>query len=519
VSGRVAGGRVVLVGAGPGDPGLLTLRGAEALRRADVVLYDQLVDDAVLGHASPDAELINVGKRGHDAPTRSQDDINALLVRFAHDGKVVVRLKGGDPFVFGRGGEEASACVAAGVTFEVVPGVTSALSALSHAGIPVTDRRYSASFAVVTGHNDPTQVTAATRWEALATAVDTLVILMGMRNLPRLVERILSAGRSPDTPAAAVMWGTTARQETVVAPLADLPKRVEEAGLGAPAVVVVGDVVRLRDELAWFERLPLFGRRVLVTRPEAQAFELSSVIRAFGGDAIELPTVRIEPLEDASALDEALQRIDVYDVLLLASANAARALAARSTELGIPLDRPGLRVGCVGARTAEAAGELGIPVHLVPPRADGEGLAEAVAQWLEPAGLRFLLPRSEVGRDALPDAITAAGGEVETVTAYRTVGAEAGAERLNEELEAGRLDALTFTSPSTVRHFLAMLRPAAREAARRCVVAAIGATTAEALREAGLPARVVPERPEAAALVAALASHFGGSGAEPKEAS
>jgi len=516
-------GRVILVGAGPGDPGLLTLRGAEALRAADAVLYDELADDALLALAPPEAERINVGKRGHDAPTRGQGDVNALLVKLAREGKTVVRLKGGDPFVFGRGGEEASACVAAGIPFEVVPGVTSAFAALGHAGIPVTDRRHSASFAVVTGHKDPTKVSAETRWEALATAVDTLVILMGMRNLPTLVARLLAAGRAADTPAAAVMWGTTSRQRTVVAPLSELAKRVEEAGLGAPAVVVVGDVVRLRDELSWFEGLPLFGRRVLVTRPEGQTLSMTSAIRALGGEAVEIPTVRIAPPESTEELDAALGRIDDYDVLLLASSNAVRAVAARAGALGVSLDRPGLRVGCVGPRTAEAAARLRIPVDVVPARADGEGLAEAAVAAFEPRGRRFLLPRSEIGRDALPDAIRAAGGTLDAVVAYRTVGADAGGERLARELESGRLDALTFTSPSTVRHFLAMLGPSAREAAARCVVAALGTTTAAALREAGLPPQVVPERPDASALAAALASHFasqgsGGPAVEPKEA-
>jgi uroporphyrinogen III methyltransferase/synthase len=496
---------VILVGAGPGDPGLLTLRGAEALRQADVVLHDELVDPALLELASPEAERINVGKRGHDAPTRSQDEINDLMVKLARRGRTVVRLKGGDPYVFGRGGEEASHCAEQGVPFEVVPGVSAATGVLAHAGIPVTDRRHAASFAVVTGHKDPTEVSADTRWEALATAVDTLVILMGMRNLPSLVARLLAAGRSPDTPAAAVQWGTTPRQRTVVAPLSEFAKRVEQAGLGTPSVVVVGEVVRLRERLAWFERLPLFGRRVLVTRPRGQSASLAAAIRALGGEPVEIPAVRIEPAADPAPLDAALERLDRYDVLLLASANAVDALAARARARGVLLSRPGLRVACVGEPTARAAERAGLPVALVPERPDGEGLAAAVVAALAPAGLRCLLPRSETGREALPDALRAAGAQVDAVDAYRTVAETEGADELCRRLEARDLDALTFTSPSTVTGFLAMLRPAAREAAGRCLVAAIGATTAAALREAGLPARVVAERPGAAALAEALA--------------
>ena len=508
-------GRVILVGAGPGDPGLLTVRGAEALRSADAVLHDELVDPAVLALAPERAERINVGKRGHDAPTRSQDDVNALLVKLARQGKTVVRLKGGDPFVFGRGGEEASHCAAEGVAFEVVPGVSSALGVPAFAGIPVTDRRHAASFAVVTGHKDPTEVTAATRWEALATAVDTLVILMGMRNLPVLVARLLSAGRAADTPAAAIHWGATPRQRTVVAPLSELVKAVEEAGLGTPSVVVLGEVVRLREELSWFERRPLFGRRVLVTRPREQSAELVAALRALGADPVELPALRIEPVEASTALDAALQQLEAYDVLLLASANAVRAVAERARVCGIRLDRAGVRVACVGERTAAAARRAGLLVHVVPRRSDAEGLAAAVIEAIPPTGLRFLLPRSEIGREGLLEALSAAGGRVDAVVAYRTTAERESGPEICRLLEAGALDALTFTSPSTVTNFLAMLRPAAREAAGRCVVAAIGATTAHALREAGLPAQVIPERPDAALLASALAAHVAGAAADP----
>jgi uroporphyrinogen III methyltransferase/synthase len=303
------------------------------------------------------------------------------------------------------------------------------------------------------------------------------------------------------------MWGSTPRQRTVVAPLADLPKRVEESGLGAPSVVVVGEVVALRDELAWFERLPLFARRVLVTRPREQARELSAAIRALGGEPVEIPTLRIEAATDSAPLDAALGGIDAYDVLLFASANAVHALSSRARARGVGLDRPGLQVACVGARTAEAAAEEGIPVHLVAMRQSGEGLAEEIVGRLDPAGRRFLLPRSEIGREALPEALRAAGAELDVITAYRPVAPQERAAELSALLENDGLDALTFTSPSTVRNFLAMLGPAARDAARRCVIAAIGSTTARALQEAGLPPQVVPSRPDAAALAEALGAH------------
>lgn len=523
MSARPGAGRVYLVGAGPGDPGLLTLRGAELLARADAVLYDELVDERLLERVPADAVRVNVGKRGHDAPTRGQDDVNALLVKLAREGRRVVRLKGGDPFVFGRGGEEASFCVRAGVPCEVVPGVSSALGVPAAAGIPVTDRRFAASFAVVTGHKDPTRVRAALRWDALATAVDTLVILMGMRNLEEIAARLLRGGRVPDTPAAAVMWGTTPRQRTVVAPLGELVARVREAGLGAPSVVVVGDVVRLHGELSLREVLPLSGRRVLVTRPPGQAGELADAIRALGGEPVAIPTLRVEPVADPAPVDAALDALAGYDVLLFASANAVEHWVARAQGRGRAAVAAGQRVACVGNRTAAAAARHGLPVHLVPERrSDAEGLVAAVAGAFPPAGRRFLLPRSEIGRDALPEALRAAGAHVDAVAVYRSVVPEDGHEALARRLVSGGLDALTFTSPSTVRNFLAMLGPAEREAARRCPAVVIGPTTARALREAGWPPDAVAERPGAAALAEAVVRCFAerdGRSADPEESS
>ncbi len=498
-------GRVILVGAGPGDPELLTLRGAAALGRADVVVYDALAPAALLDLAPPEAERVNVGKRGHDAPTKSQADIEALLVARALAGRTVVRLKGGDPFVFGRGGEELSACRRAGVPVEVVPGVSSAFAAPAYAGIPLTDRRHAASFAVVTGHKDPSRVREALRWEVLGEAVDTLVILMGMRNLPELVQRLLDGGRDPATPAAAVADASTARQRVVEAPLEELPERVRAAGLGAPAVVVVGDVVRLREELRWFEDRPLFGRRVLVTRAADQAGALLEALRAAGAEPWPMPTIQVEAVEDPGPLDRALDALARFDALLFTSANGVRFLAERARQRGVRLtDAPG--AVCVGPATARAALEAGLPVRLTPTqRFDAEGLLEALLQAMPVAGRRFLLPRAEASREVLPEGLRAAGAEVETLTVYRTVPACLDRPALRAALVRGELDALTFFSPSAARHLVAALDAEALEAARRCVVAAVGPVTAEALRELGLPPDRVPERAEAEAVVAVLA--------------
>lgn len=509
----------MLVGAGPGDPDLITVRGVEALRTADVVLYDELATTELLEHVPTTAECINVGKRGHDAPTRSQDDINRLLVERGRAGQRVVRLKGGDPFVFGRGGEEASACVAAGIPYEVVPGVTSALAALAYAGIPITDRRHSASFAVVTGHKDPSEVTEQTRLGALGSAVDTLVILMGMRNLSQLVGKILEGGRDPATPAAAVRLGSTGDQNTVVAPLFELAERVREAGLAAPAAVVIGDVVRLRETLAWWERMPLFGMRVLVTRTPEQARPMASALRAAGARPVLAPMIRMLPAEDPSELDACLRSLGDYDAIVFTSANALRFTLLRAREIGLEAALRGLsaRVVCGGAQTARAAVDAGLPVHFVPaasgePGRRGSGDAEALlaqlSAHLEPRGQRFLLPRSEIGREVLADGLAKLGARVDAVIAYRNVApSQERSEELRGWLARGELDALTFASPSAVRHLLEVVGDEGRPQLSRCILAAVGPTTARALQSEGFEVDVVPEWPDGRELVAALARY------------
>jgi uroporphyrinogen III methyltransferase/synthase len=504
----VSRGRVILVGAGPGAPDLITVRGAAALRDADAVVYDALAAPELVAMAPAQAERFNVGKRGHEAPTVEQPDITSLLVRLASEGKTVVRLKGGDPYVFGRGGEEATACADAGIPVEIVPGVSSALGALSYAGIPLTDRRHAASFAVVTGHKDPGKVREETRWELLSRAADTLVVLMGMRNLEDIVARLLAGGRAATTPAAVVMNGTLPSQRVVAAPLGEVVMRVREADLGAPAVVVVGDVVGLRDVLAWWERQPLFGRRVLVTRTSAQAGELVAALAEAGAEGVVVPMIRLLPPEDPREIDEALDRLDEYDALLLTSANAVRFTAERAASRGIDLGAVRGFVLCVGPATAEAALAAGLPVQRVPERRfDAEGILAEVLRVLPPWGKRFLLPRSDRAREVLPEGLRREGAVVDVVTAYRNVAADVDAAALRGQLVAGELDALTFTSPSTVRAFVALLDEEARTAAGRCVIAAIGPVTAEALRGAGFEPDVTPERATARELVAALADH------------
>ena len=509
-------GKVILVGAGPGDPDLITVRGAAALRAAAAVVHDSLASPELLDLASPGADRIDVGKRGHNPPTRPQPETTALLIALAREGKTVVRLKGGDPFVFGRGGEEASACADAGIAFEVVPGISSAVGALAYAGVPLTDRRHSASFAVVTGHKDPTPVTGETRWEALGSAVDTLVILMGMRNLDAIVARLLAGGRSPETPAAVVMNGTLPSQRVVGAPLGELVARVRAAGLAAPAVVVVGDVVSLREKLAWFERRPLFGTRVLVTRPRQQAAEMVAALREAGAEAVVQPMLRLLPPPDPAPVDAALARLDAYDALVFASVNAVRFFAERAAELGVDLAGCAGAVFCVGPTTAEAARAAGLPVRGVPERRfDAEGLLAVIEKEFSPAGRRFLVPRAAAAREVLPENLQRAGATVECVTVYRSAPPDVDPEAIRAPLVAGEIQALTFTSPLTVENFTALLDTAARSAAARCWIASIGPVTAEALRREGLEPDVMPERADTADLVAALAAHVSEHG--PKE--
>ncbi|MBW2694890.1 MAG: uroporphyrinogen-III C-methyltransferase [Deltaproteobacteria bacterium] len=510
LKGRNERGRVILVGAGPGDPDLITVRGAQALGRADIVLYDELATEELLALVPDQAVCINVGKRGHDLPTRSQDDINRLAVEHAGAGRTVVRLKGGDPFVFGRGGEEASACVEAGIAYEVVPGVSSATAALAYAGIPITDRRFSASFAVVTGHKDPSKVAEATRWRELGSAVDTLVILMGMRNLEKLLARLMEGGKPPNTPAAAIMHGTLPEQRVVVSTLAELPQAALEQGFGSPSVVVVGDVVRLRETLSWWEDAPLFGMRALVTRASHQSAELASALRAAGAVPVLRPLIDLVACDDpalVAEVDRALFRLDDCDDVLFASSNAVRFFVEHARRAGVDLAGLRARVLCIGAKTAQTALDAGLEAHFVLTggRGDAEWMLAEIVRSLSPEGRRVLVPRSDIGRDVLPQGLRAAGSHVDAVTFYCNVRPGIDTDALRADLASAALPILTFTSPSAVAHFAELLDAPARAAAERSIIAAIGITTARALQKVGLSADVVPERPDVREMVRLLA--------------
>ncbi len=504
--------RVYLVGAGPGDPGLITVAGLERLREAEVIVYDRLVSPRLLEHAKAGAELIFVGKEG-GGPQWSQDDINNLLVERGSQGKTVVRLKGGDPFVFGRGGEEARALWAADVAFEVVPGVTSAVAVPAYAGIPVTHRGAASSFAIVTGHEDPEKEESALHWDRLATAVDTLVVLMGTKTLPEIVERLTAHGRPADTPTAVIQWGTTPNQRTVTGTLADIVTLTEEADLTSPAVAVVGEVVRLRESLSWFEDRKLLGKRVLVTRTSEQANTLTDLLTRKGAIPIELPTIEIEEVTGEApqaALDGLLA--GGYAWVVFTSANAVEIFFRLLSERGLDARAfAGAKVAVIGTGTGQALAQHGITADAIPAEFIAEGVVEALRPLLQ-AGDRVLLPRAEGARAELVDGLSALGAEVDEAILYRaTVPSQAPDEALSL-LREGRIDVVTFLSSSAVRNLVTLLE-GDLECLRTPPLACIGEITAGTVQEVlGRPADIIAAEHTVWGLAQALEERFASIG-------
>ena len=498
-------GKVYLVGAGPGDTGLLTLKGRAALERADAVIYDFLANEDLLRYTPSGCEKICVGKRPGEK-TLLQEEINELLVSKAIEGKVVVRLKGGDPFIFGRGGEEAQALARAGVPFEVVPGISSGYAAPAYAGIPLTHRELSSSVTFLTGHEHPSKSSNSIDWARHAKGADTLVLFMGVRNLPEISAALIQAGRAPNTPAAVIRWGTRSGQQTVTGTLADIAARAED--VEAPAVIMVGDVVGLRDELNWFERLPLFGKRIVTTRAREQSAALMETLEELGAEAVEIPAIEVRDPQSWQPMDRAIGRLEEFDYLVFTSANGVKKFLGRLPACSRDVrDLKGLQIGAIGPGTASELAATGIRVDFMPSDYRAEGLIEYFKD-VEIRGKRFLIPRAKVARDILPRTLKDRGAWVEVVEAYETLRPRIAPADM-ERLLTPTPDAITFTSSSTVTNFVKLIESEnLRAVLKEVAIASIGPITSEAVRKHGLKVSVEAVDSTVPGLVQALQEYF-----------
>lgn len=483
---KMTAGKVYLVGAGPGDPGLITLKGLECLMRADLVLYDGLVNPLLLLHTKAQTERTC---RSHDAWGRlvRQQEINEQLIAAAKQGKTVVRLKGGDPFVFGRGGEEAEALVRANVPFEVVPGVTAAVAASAYAGISLTHRDFASAVAFVTGHEDPQKGASSLDYGALAAFPGTLVFYMGLHRLDAISQALIAHGKAPATLTAVISRGTTPAQRTIVAPLADVAREVQHADLHAPSMIIVGDCVKQRETIGWFESRPLFGQRILVSRPAAQAAGVISRLLDLGAQPILAPTIDIQPPADWSAVDNAIQSLERFDWVIFTSTNGVDSLLNRLWETGGDLrNLARARLAVIGDGTAQALERFHLRADLVPASFRSEALAEVLKPHV--AGKRVLWARASRGRDVLPTELRAAGAHLDEVVVYQNLDMTALDPDVLRQIEAGEIDWICLSSPSMARSLHRLLSPAAREQLGIAVrIASISPVTSAAIRELGLP--------------------------------
>ena len=501
-------GKVWLVGAGPGDPGLITVRGRELLSRAEVVLVDALAHPALLDYC-PNAEIQPVGKRYQEEST-SQEEINQRLIELARAGKRVVRLKGGDPLLFARGAEEALALRAAGIPFEIVPGVSSPMAASAYAGVPLTHRDLSGSVTFITGSDRAGKEWSDAAWKKLATATDTMCVLMGMRRIGEITAAILAGGRSPETPAAVIQWGARPYQRVVTAPLARIADAAREQGLKNPAVIVVGDVVALREQLAWYDQGPLFGRSLLLFRPQEQARESAALVRDRGAEPLIVPMIEIGPAPDPLPLARAIDRLADYRWVLFTSANGVSRFFAELAARGLDARALGAtKIGVIGPKTGQVLERFGLRADLMAEAFVGEGLAQALLERSAPGPV--LLARALVARDALPETLRAQGFDVDVVPVYetRSLGARA-KQRLIAAIESGRADAALFTSSSTVRETLEALGPDAQSLLARVTVASIGPITSSALRSGGIEIDVTAEQYTVEGLLDSLERYYAG---------
>lgn len=506
-------GKVYLIGAGPGDIGLLTIKGRDLIAVCDCIVYDYLANPQVLAFARPDAEIIPVGKHG-DPNRLNQEQINRLLIEKALAGRTVARVKGGDPFIFGRGGEEAEELSKAGIEWEVVPGITSGYGAPAYAGIPVTHRQYTTSVAFITGHEDSSKDISTIAWDKVATGFGTLVFFMAVLNLPEIVRRLIENGRSPQTPVAVIRWGTHPFQETYTGTLETIIKIVEENRVRPPAITVVGDVVSLREKLNWFERKPLFGKRIIVTRARDQASSFAAQLQSLGAQVIECPTIEIVEPTSWDSVDNALENIQSYHWLIFTSVNGVNNFFRRLEEKGRDLrDLKGIRICAIGPSTAQAIKSLRLRVDLVPAEYKAEGVLSSLIEFYgsedKLSGLRLLIPRARIARDVLPVELAKRGAEVDVAEVYRTIKPDVNREPIETLIRNGRVDVITFTSSSTVSNFAEIFGlKDLSDLLKGVKVACIGPITAETAARFGLKTDIMPEQYTTVALAEAIANVY-----------
>lgn len=497
---------VYLIGAGPGDPGLLTLRGKRCLEEADVVIYDYLVDTRILGYARSEAELLYVGKRSGKAAI-TQAEINRLIVARASRGQTVARLKGGDPFLFGRGGEEGQELLAAHIPFEIVPGVTSALAVPAYAGIPLTHRDHASAVAIVTGHKEVWDNAPHLNWATLAGAGGTLVFLMGTRQLRKNMQRLMDYGLSGKTPIALIRWGTRPTQEVLTGTVETIADLVDQHGFEPPSVAVVGEVVNLRQQLRWFDTKPLFGRRIVITRPRIQATRFVESLEQQGAYVLQFPTIQTVPVESYERLDAALDELSVYDWAIFTSVNGVRYFFDRLRDRQQDIrSLAGIRLAAIGPETARAVEALHLKVDAVPKEYRAEAIIPVLGNVKDQ---QILLPRAARARKILPQELRAAGAHVDVISIYNTIQPKTHTQELRQLLQTGQVDLITFTSSSTVRNFMSLFPDDAIPAMlRKTTIGCIGPITADTAREYGLTVRVQPEQYTIPDFTDAIVEHF-----------
>jgi uroporphyrinogen III methyltransferase/synthase len=491
-------GKVYLVGAGPGDIKLITIRGLELIRRADVIIYDNLVNKGLLEFARAGAEIIYAGKKAscHELPQR---EINSLLAEKTSGNNIVVRLKGGDPFIFGRGGEEAQHLAKKGIPFEVVPGITSAISVPAYAGIPLTHRDHASTVAFITGHEDEKKRSSSINWHELAHGPDTLVFLMGMKNLPKIAERLINEGKSPDTPACVIRSGTLAAQKVVTATLAALPEKVRALKITPPGIILVGDVIKLRDELKWFERKTLFGKKIAVTRSQHQSHKFGDFLLDRGAEPVYLPTINIEPIVPNTRLRTAIDKISSFDAMIFTSVNAASIFFAHMRGSGKDARAlAGITVIAIGSATSAQLAVYGIKADLVPQTYTSEGIV-SILEDFGVADKHFLIPRAEEARDVIIKYIRNNRGTCTVIPIYR---AEVPASVVSPPAD---IDVITFTSSSTANNFIMLY---GKDILKNTIIASIGPITTETLLKAGIKADIEAKRSDIPGLVSAIEQYF-----------